>query len=130
VNPFSNFLALLFGSFVTVAGVTYTVVQSDKKISIVAEMHEVEMEKVKAEAERSIVMAENRVAEKFLMHGYAEEYKRYQELTKVKRKENVRSNELQIILKQPQHDCVSHLLGYVAVYQVSVVNLSLERGCV
>ena len=43
------------------------------------------MEIIEKEAEKRIVEAENRVAEKFLMYGYAEEYARYQEVPKLKK---------------------------------------------
>jgi hypothetical protein len=42
---------------------------------------------VKAEAKKEVAAAERRVAEKFLMYGYAAEYARYQELDRIKKEE-------------------------------------------
>jgi hypothetical protein len=66
-------------------------IKTDAKYA--AEMHKVELERVKVEAQSSIVTAENRVAEKFRTNGYTEEYNRYQELTKIKKEECEKQNE-------------------------------------
>jgi hypothetical protein len=87
-----------FGAVVVCGGISYSHVSSnaeaakkvemvERDLEIVKTQAKAEIEIIKAEAKKEVAAAERRVAEKFLMYGYAAEYARYQELDRIKKEE-------------------------------------------
>jgi len=78
LEPYTRSLTLIGGGLLLVVGSVVYVASLHRQIAVNKTEAEKKIDVNKMEAEKKIVEAEKKIAERFLMYGYAEEFARYQ----------------------------------------------------